>query len=313
MDGLDTSGPAGLRGARFPGGRMRIEPYESVLMHDAVRSARSSVPHPIWAFVAPQRGMGMTLDELLAWFGSSADEGPLLGACTLEFRGDLATGRDYRVRGRVEAAERKHGRSLGVFDRVTFTLDLLEVDGGSPTVSATSTFLLPRSGRSGRGRSGSPSAVPADPSPGRALPCWEPGAVGEQEMKLLALLLRDPNPLHIDADAAGRLGLGEGPVNQGPANLAYVLTMLVQGLPDLRLRRVTARFLGHVRTGDRVVAGGVLTGTSPLADGGVEARCEIALRRGEEVVVEGTATLRGPVPAAGPGAAHARQRLPLGG
>ena len=299
VDALDTSGPARLRGARFPGGRVRIEPYESVLMHDAVRSARSPVPHPIWAFVAPQRGMGLSLDELLAWFGSSAEEGPLLGACTLAFRGDLAAGRDYRVRGHVESAERKDGRSLGVFDRVRFTLDLLEVDATDPTVSATSTFLLPRSGPSDRGGSGSSPTVAADPPSGRALPCWEPGPVGEQEMKLLALLLRDPNPIHIDADAARRVGLGEAPVNQGPANLAYLLTMLGQGLPGLRLRRVAARFLGHVRAGDRVVAGGVLTGTSPLVDGGVEARCEVALRRGDEVVVEGTATLRGPAPGSG--------------
>ncbi|TQC42599.1 hypothetical protein EEB14_47995 [Rhodococcus sp. WS4] len=42
-------------------------------------------------------------------------------------------------------------------------------------------------------------------------------------MKPMALLLRDPNPIHWDAGALRALGLDERPINQGPLNVSYTL------------------------------------------------------------------------------------------
>lgn len=246
--GLDS-----LRGAPFPGGTSRIEPYENALMHDAVRSPRSPLPHPIWVFVAAQRGMGLTLGELFEWFDCPASDGPLLGECALEFRAPLRVGTDYQVSGRVLDVQRKRGRTLGAFDLVTCGLDLNSGDTAEPDASIRYGMILPKGGR--------PVASPGVPAPaasraGQRLPPWE---VGEQEMKLLALLLRDPNPIHIDAAEVTRLGLGDRPVNQGPANLAYIITMLQAAEPGRVLRSLRARLHGHVLAGQRVVAGGALT------------------------------------------------------
>jgi acyl dehydratase len=106
------------------------------------------------------------------------------------------------------------------------------------------------------------------------LPVWQLPAVDPQRMKMLALLLRDPNPIHWDPEATRRLGLGEKPVNQGPANLAYVLNMLHEAFPDHTVARLETRFLGSVYAGDHVLAGGRVTGRN-----GREMTCEAWLDR----------------------------------
>lgn len=123
------------------------------------------------------------------------------------------------------------------------------------------------------------------------LPDWELQGVDEQRMKMLALLLRDPNPIHYDAEAVRALGLGDRPVNQGPANLAYILTMVRNAFPGYLLGRVHARFLGSVYAGDDVIAGGRVRAASRAAPGDA-VTCDVWLqRRGHGRVVEGTVTL----------------------
>jgi acyl dehydratase len=78
-------------------------------------------------------------------------------------------------------------------------------------------------------------------------------SVSAEKMKLMAALLRDPNPIHLDPDAVSSLGMGDRVVNQGPANQAYLVNMLVAFAGDPgAIRRVSVRFLGNVFAGDRV-------------------------------------------------------------
>ena len=49
--------------------------------------------------------------------------------------------------------------------------------------------------------------------------------------KILALLLADPNPVHLDPEAARRLNIADREVNQGPSNMAMVVNMLTQTWP----------------------------------------------------------------------------------
>ena len=72
-------------------------------------------------------------------------------------------------------------------------------------------------------------------------------SVSSEAMKTVAALLHDPNPIHFDVAAVRALGLGDRPVNQGPSNMAYVVSMLARsaGGPE-RIRRLRVRFLGNV-------------------------------------------------------------------
>jgi hypothetical protein len=117
--------------------------YESHLLNDIVHADPSHQPHPVYGFIAPQLGTGLSIAELLALFGSSGDEGPMLGSCTLEYHAALAIEEDYYVSGEVLTAERKTGRTLATFDSVTYRLQAHTADGAL-VVTATNTFLLPR-------------------------------------------------------------------------------------------------------------------------------------------------------------------------
>jgi 3-hydroxybutyryl-CoA dehydratase len=81
-------------------------------------------------------------------------------------------------------------------------------------------------------------------------------------MATLAVILRDPNPIHLDPQAAAAAGLGNRVINQGPANLAYIINMLKAALPDHRLVEIDSRYLSNVRGDDVVEAGGSVTATS---------------------------------------------------
>ena len=117
-------------------------------------------------------------------------------------------------------------------------------------------------------------------------------SVSSEAMKTVAALLHDPNPIHFDVAAVRALGLGDRPVNQGPSNMAYVVSMLARsaGGPE-RIRRLRVRFLGNVLAGDRLVAGGTVAAVGDQ-DGERVAEVDVWLERGSgDRVLEGSATV----------------------
>lgn len=121
---------------------------------------------------------------------------------------------------------------------------------------------------------------------GSPLPAWTMASVSAEKMKLYAALARDPSPIHWDPQEVARRGLGERVINQGPTSLGYVVNMLVAWAGPSSLREVVARFTSNVFDGDRVVAGGVVTGLREV-DGERLADCDVWLDRddGTRVVV----------------------------
>lgn len=130
-----------------------------------------------------------------------------------------------------------------------------------------------------------------DVAVGDALPGWTMERVSADKMKLLAAILRDPNPIHFNADEVARRGLGQRTINQGPTNLGYVINMLMAWAGPTCLRHIEARFTSNVFSDDRVVAAGRVTalrnaGGEQLAD------CEVWLDRADGTrAVAGTATV----------------------
>jgi|tagenome__1003787_1003787.scaffolds.fasta_scaffold19780075_2 acyl dehydratase len=84
----------------------------------------------------------------------------------------------------------------------------------------------------------------------------EAGAITRERMVAIMGVMGDPNPIHEDEELAARLGF-RGIVNQGPANLAYVVNMLLEEAGDpAAIRELSFRFLDNVVPGDECVATG---------------------------------------------------------
>ena len=105
-------------------------------------------------------------------------------------------------------------------------------------------------------------------------------------------LMGDTNPVHDDQALTERLGL-RGPVNQGPANLGYVLNMLLAwGGGPTTVERLEFRFMEIVTVGDEVTARGVVTGVED-ADDGQRVECDVRLELADGTpALVGTARVR---------------------
>lgn len=140
-----------LPGRAFPGGSFLVTAQEDAAMRDVVRAPprAGDVAHPIWMFAGPQRAMGISIDDLFGWCGSSAADGPMLGETQLTMPGPLLIGCRYAVTGGIVAAVRKQGRRAGAFDIVTFELNLAAggpAGGGVPVGGGRcrTSFVFPR-------------------------------------------------------------------------------------------------------------------------------------------------------------------------
>lgn len=134
-----------LKGRSFPGGTYTIEPYRHWLMNDAVgdEPSTSGQASPMEIYYGAMGGLGLSLDELFALAGATAADGPMFGEAEIEQRRPLEVGETYTVRGAFTDVVRKEGRRAGVFDIVTFQLELVAPDGEVAGVS-TNSFVFPR-------------------------------------------------------------------------------------------------------------------------------------------------------------------------
>jgi acyl dehydratase len=121
---------------------------------------------------------------------------------------------------------------------------------------------------------------------GHELPPLVIDAVDAEKMKIMAAILRDPNPIHLDPASVTALGLGDRVVNQGPSNMSYLLNMVTRwsgGVPTLR--SVAVRFLGNVFAGDRVECVGRVTAIDREAG---LVTVEVAASVGDRPVLQGS-------------------------
>jgi acyl dehydratase len=129
---------------------------------------------------------------------------------------------------------------------------------------------------------------------GLELPTWEVEEVNAEKMKTMALVFRDPSPIHWDTSVVAALGMGDRPINQGPVSLSYVANMLIVWLGDpSRIMSLKARFLANVASGESVRAGGRVISILEV-NGERRALCDIWLVRSQDdrPVISGTAVVR---------------------
>lgn len=147
---IDADGLRSIVGRTFPGGTYTIHPWRAWLLADAVLSAPPSVhdgdqvAHPLFAWMAATGAMGITWDELFAWFGAVAADGPVFGEHETILHRPLMIGATYRVSGAVDSAERKVGRRTGVFDVVGYSMDVHDTADAAHVATVWNSIVFPR-------------------------------------------------------------------------------------------------------------------------------------------------------------------------
>jgi acyl dehydratase len=117
-----------------------------------------------------------------------------------------------------------------------------------------------------------PGTVPAV---GDAVPGLRVADIDADKIKIMALILRDPNPIHFDLDAVRAAGLGDREVNQGGVTMAYIVNMLAAWAGSRSaVRTIDCRFSANVFAGDEILVGGTVTGVRPEA-GRYLVECEV--------------------------------------
>lgn len=133
------------------------------------------------------------------------------------------------------------------------------------------------------------------PAPGTKLGPWTIDHIDPEKMKTFAVVLADPNPIHLDPAAVRAAGLGERVINQGPASYGYVLNMLREAIPEATIRDLNVRLSANVFAGDRVTAAGEIR-TCETVEGEHRVSCDVWLEVGDgRRALQGTAILALPV------------------
>lgn len=141
---MSAPGLEHLAGTELPQGTFTITPEEDARVLEVVggEPLGGGIAHPLWAYIAPQRGIGISVEGICQLADFDVNDGPMLGSSELELHGQLRTDVEYTVTGSVLAIDRKQG-SIGTFDVLAFREDLLDPSGELVAVS-TSTYILPR-------------------------------------------------------------------------------------------------------------------------------------------------------------------------
>jgi hypothetical protein len=134
-----------LVGHRLPGGRYRLPEYVAWLWADVVLAEPDpDAAHPALAYFVAMQGCGLSIHEIFELLEADADSGVMFGEQTLEFAGELRPGADYEVSGAITEVVRKEGKRAGVFDRVTFAMELRSDGEAEPVATSTSVWIFPR-------------------------------------------------------------------------------------------------------------------------------------------------------------------------
>lgn len=133
-----------LAGYRFPGGAVRIPAYENAVLCDVIldEAEAGGIANPLYCYLTPGAGMGISLDALFAIVGASAADGPMHGESELELHEPLLVDTDYRIEGEIIDVVRKRGRKIGAFDTLRYRLAILQ--GDTEVAATTNIIVIPR-------------------------------------------------------------------------------------------------------------------------------------------------------------------------
>lgn len=133
-----------LPGTPLTAGSISIPASEAAMLTEVLgTSTPEDELHPVYAYLATQRGIGMSVREVCALADFDVDDGPMLGGVEFGYEGPMRAETEYRVEGTILGISRKRGRTAGVFDLLDFEERLID-EGGEVVASARLSFVLPR-------------------------------------------------------------------------------------------------------------------------------------------------------------------------
>lgn len=134
-----------LPGTSLSEGSFTITSKEAGDLEEAIHASPSADGgvHPIWVYIATQRGIDVSVAELCALADFDVADGPMLGSVQIDCAGPLQVDVPYRVTGEILDLERKVGRKAGTFDLLTYRL-VMSAPGDVTVAACTNTFVLPR-------------------------------------------------------------------------------------------------------------------------------------------------------------------------
>jgi hypothetical protein len=112
-----------------------------------VKPAADGTAHPIYFYIATQVGMGQTVAGLCQVCEFNVDDGPMMAGSKVTMQRPLRTGVAYSVSGEIVSLIRKPSRKFGIMDMLEYVLRLSLADG-TPVLSTTNVWVLPRKGLS---------------------------------------------------------------------------------------------------------------------------------------------------------------------
>ena len=83
--------------------------------------------------------------------------------------------------------------------------------------------------------------------------------VRQEDLNSWSKILNDPNPIHFDANAVKQ---GDKCINQGPANIAYLINTIFYNFPKCKILNIKNRLNGNVFVDDIVTVSGEITNIS---------------------------------------------------
>ena len=107
--------------------------------------------------------------------------------------------------------------------------------------------------------------------------------VTQENMNLWAEILDDPNPIHLDVNSVKLLGLGEKTINQGHANIAYIINAINYNFPDSEIIKLNNKMTDSILEGDKITVSGQIDNIIEESNKLI-INCQLQLNVGQEKV-----------------------------
>lgn len=129
----------------FPDGHFELLPHHVWLWTDAVLGVQEHGALPSVACLIALNGAGISIQGLMDHLETPPQD-VLFGEIAIDLDRPLATNITYRITTRITAVERKQGRRIPAFDRVTIVQELMDITTDARIAAVKQIWIVSRRG-----------------------------------------------------------------------------------------------------------------------------------------------------------------------